>query len=252
MARPAVPAARALEAADAGAEAHRPAVEIAAAARRSPRGQESYEDAQRIRLLTADARTPPTRLIIVDARAAITMTNELGQSRTLHPDGKEESIELEGVSFSVTCRRDEDQVIVDYRVDANREVRYTYSHQIDPARLVVDVQFLEHGSGDKEKLVFQPGLVTETSAPGTKPAVPTAPSAGQPAPGQPAHESFDQRPGAELRGLTTLGLLVEDSERAGDRVRFEPGGDRKCSLEASDRERPHRPRAIRTKTRTCT
>jgi hypothetical protein len=168
--------------------------------------QESYEDAQRVRLMTADARNPPARLIIVDGPAGVTMTNELGQSRTLHPNGKEESIEIENVPFSVTSRRDNNQLIVDYRVDQNREVRYTYSSEANPTRLTVDVQFLERGEGDKEKLVFEPGLTTDTSARSAT----AADRAAAPAPGQPAHETFDQRPGAELRGLTTVGLLVEE------------------------------------------
>jgi len=168
--------------------------------------QESYEDAQRVRLMTADARNPPARLIIVDGPAGVTMTNELGQSRTLHPSGKEESIEIEGVPFSVTSRREDNQLIVDYRVDQNREVRYTYATEANPTRLVVDVQFLERGAGDKEKLVFEPGLPTDATPRSANAAGQTA----APAPGQPAHETFDQRPGAELRGLTTVGLLVED------------------------------------------
>jgi hypothetical protein len=168
--------------------------------------QESYEDAQRVRLMTAEARTPPARLIIVNGPAGVTMTNELGQSRTLHPNGKEESIEIEGVAFSVTSRRDDNQLVVDYRVDQNREVRYTYSTDVNPGRLTVDVQFLERGAGDKEKLVFEPGLPTETTTRSPN----AAGQAAAPAPGQPAHETFDQRPGAELRGLTTVGLLVEE------------------------------------------
>jgi hypothetical protein len=168
--------------------------------------QESYEDAQRVRLMTAEARTPPARLIIVNGPAGVTMTNELGQSRTLHPNGKEESIEIEGVAFSVTSRRDDNQLVVDYRVDQNREVRYTYSTDVNPGRLIVDVQFLERGAGDKENLVFEPGLPTETTTRSPN----AAGQAAAPAPGQPAHETFDQRPGAELRGLTTVGLLVEE------------------------------------------
>ena len=50
-------------------------------------GRQSYEDAQRLQLLTAEVRNPPARLIIVDTPAAVTITNELGQSRVLHPDG---------------------------------------------------------------------------------------------------------------------------------------------------------------------
>lgn len=168
----------------------------------SPR-QESYEDAQRAQLLTAEARNPPARLIVVDTPAAVTITNELGQSRTLHPDGKEESIEVQGVGLRATSRRDGDQLIVLYRVDQTREVRYTYSNDANPARLLVDVQFLEHGGGDKAKFVYEPGIATETVAPTT--AGRTAAPSGQPKP-----ETFDQRPGAELRGLTSLGILVEN------------------------------------------
>src|SRR5262245_7739243 len=45
-----------------------------------PIASESSEDARRLQILTAEARNPPARLIIVDTPAAITMTNELGQS----------------------------------------------------------------------------------------------------------------------------------------------------------------------------
>ena len=167
---------------------------------------ESYEDSRRVQLMTAEARTPPTRLTIVDTAAAVTMTNELGQSRTVHPDGRQESIELQGVSFSVTSKRDGDQLVVHYTVDRTREVRYSYSFTANPARLVVDVQFLERGAGDKARRVYESGAGVETPPP-----TPTT-TAGAPAPAaakQPVQDAFDQRPGAELRGLTTLGILVE-------------------------------------------
>jgi hypothetical protein len=73
-------------------------------------------------------------------------------------------------------------------------------------RLVVDLQFLERGAGDKARRVYEPGAGVETPPP-----TPTTTGAAPPgaAPKQPAQETFDQRPGAELRGLTTLGILVE-------------------------------------------
>jgi hypothetical protein len=166
---------------------------------------ESYEDSRRVQLLTAEARTPPARLTIVDTPAAVTITNELGQSRTLHPDGKPESIEVQAVSFNVSSKRVGDQLVVDYRVDQNREVRYSYAFTDNPARLVVEVQFLEHGAGDKARRVYDAGAGTET-APPLATATGTTPAG---TPKQPAQEAFDQRPGAELKGLTTLGVLVE-------------------------------------------
>ena len=165
--------------------------------------QESYEDAKRVQLITAELRNPPARLMVVDTPSAVTITNELGQSRTIHPDGKQESIEIQGLSFGVTSRRDGDQLIVVYRVDQAREVRYTYASTATPERLVVDVQLLEHGTGDKARRVYEPGVATETLT--STGAAPTPVSSSRPAP-----ETFDQRPGAELRGLTSLGVLVEN------------------------------------------
>jgi hypothetical protein len=172
-----------------------------------PTRPESYDEARREQLLTGEVRNPPARLMIVDTPAAVTITNELGQSRTIHPDGRQESIEIQGVVFSVTSRRDADQLIVLYRVDQTREIRYTYSSSASPARVIVDVQLLERGTGDKARRVYDAGAATQTAPPtGASPA-PAAP--GSPTSGAPAPEAFDQRPGAELKGLTSLGILVE-------------------------------------------
>jgi hypothetical protein len=168
-----------------------------------PARPESYDEARRVQLLTAEVRNPPVRLMVVDTPSAVTITNELGQSRTLHPDGKEESIQLEGVPIGVTSSREGDRFVVVYRVDRDRAVRYSYSSSNNPSQLVVDVQFLDHGAGDKARRVYEPGVATE-SLPPTGAATAPAPS------GEPLHESFDQRPGAELKGLKSLGILVED------------------------------------------
>jgi hypothetical protein len=91
---------------------------------------------------------------------------------------------------------------------------------------VVEVQFLERGAGDKVKRVYDAGAAaTETAtagsaagagpggaAPGaaSHPASPNGAAPPTSMPAQPGAESFDERPGAELRGLSTLGILVED------------------------------------------
>jgi hypothetical protein len=175
----------------------------------SPRA-ESYEDARRVQLVTSNARNPAVRLVIVDTPYAVTITNELGQSRTLHTDGKEETIEIEGTLFGVTSRRDGDELISTYRVGTNREIRYTYSVTTDPKRLIVDVQFLEKGNGDKARRIYDAGTEpAPTSAVTTAPPRPGSAGGGTPAGSAPAKESFDQRPGAELRGLTDIGIVVE-------------------------------------------
>src|SRR5262249_9351939 len=78
----------------------------------------------------------------------------------------------------------------------------------------VEVRFLERGAGDKARRFYDSGVeaTTAVASPGSRPPA----SAGAPPPGAPgtsslpAHESFDERPGAELKGLTSLGVLVED------------------------------------------
>jgi hypothetical protein len=164
--------------------------------------RESYEDARRVQLLTGEARNPPARLMIVDTPSTITITNELGQSRALHPDGKEESIDVQGVPLLVTTKRDGDRLVVVYRVEQGREVRYTYSHAVGPPQLIVEVEFLDRGAGDKARRVYEPGVETTTSAAPAAAAAPAATAA--------ARDTFDARPGAELKGLRNLGILVED------------------------------------------
>ena len=93
--------------------------------------------------------------------------------------------------------------MVVYFVEQDREVRYIYSRSVSPAQLIVEVQFLQHGAGDKARLVYEPGVETEPRTPPGGAAVPAS------ARDQPA-EIFDARPGAELRGLKSLGILVED------------------------------------------
>jgi len=166
--------------------------------------REGYEDARRVQLLTGQARNPPARLTIVDTPASVTITNELGQSRTIHPAGREEAIEIEGVPTSVTSRRDGDRLIVVYHAERDRDVRYTYSRAAGAPQLVVEVEFLERGKGDKAKRVYDAGVAAETAAP--PPREPAAPASGAAKPA----DAFDERPGAELRGLKTLGILVED------------------------------------------
>jgi hypothetical protein len=184
---------------------------------------ESYDDARRRQLLIDQIRNPPVRLMIVDGPAAITITNELGQSRTLHPTGKEEALEIQGLPFTATTKRDGDRVVVLYHVEQNRDVQYTFSSSstaAGPARLVVEVQLLEHGTGDKVTRVYEAGTGAEQPDLARAAAAPAPPyreaPAGQPPPGPPTSAgqttpgSFDQRPGAEFRGLKNVGILVED------------------------------------------
>ena len=105
--------------------------------------------------------------------------------------------------MAVTSRREGHELVVVYRVDPEREIRYTYSTTANPPQLIVDVQFLERGTGDKARHIYEPAVETRTAASSGGAAPPSAA-------GPPAAEAFDQRPGAELKGLTALGVLVEE------------------------------------------
>ncbi len=168
---------------------------------------ESYDDARRIQFLNGEARNPPTRLMIVESPSAITITNELGQSRTLHPTGRDEPIEIGGVPLVASATRDGATLAITYAVDRDRRVRYTYT---PGAQLVVDIQFLERGGGDKARLVYDAGATeTRTAASQPQAAQPSS-AAGTAQPAAPSPAGADTRPGAELRGLKAMGILVEE------------------------------------------
>ncbi len=121
--------------------------------------------------------------------------------------------------FFVTSLRDGDRLVVVYQVEQDRQVRYTYSPSAAPHRLTVDVEFLDHGMGDKVTRVYDAGDVTVAAAPPAPPggvppangALPPPGAAGAPG-GLVPRETFDQRPGAEFRGIKDVGVLVEDLE----------------------------------------
>lgn len=156
--------------------------------------------------MTNEARNPPVRLMMVDSGAAVTITNELGQSRTIHPNGRQEPVEIQGVVFMTTARRDSDRIIADFQVEQDRVVRYTYSPTASPHQLGVDVELLERGAGQKATRVYDAGTRADDTVAANRPSgaapVPAAPN-------EQPRESFDQRPGAEFKGLKNVGIVVE-------------------------------------------
>jgi hypothetical protein len=155
--------------------------------------------------LTDEVRAPAARLTIVDTPSAVTITDDRERSRTFHPSGKEELLQLDGVPVAVTARRESGRLVILYKVEQGRELRYSFSRIGSSPQLVVDVQFVGRGGGDKVQHVYDPGSATETQA---APTVAPAPTITQP--DLPAVQTFNQQPGAELKGLTKLGSVVED------------------------------------------
>jgi len=180
--------------------------------------RESADDAARVRVLTSEVRNPPARLTIVDEAAAVTISDE-GGSRTFHPTGRPEALATTTSGLPdmiVTTRREGDRLVVTYNVEEGHQLRYTYSTSANPRQLIVDIEFVEKSGGDRVHRVYDQGRVQTTTpaAPGagaaaSAPAAPGLRGLGAP-PSAPAVEKFDQRPDAEFKGLTTLGLVVEE------------------------------------------
>lgn len=169
-----------------------------------PQG-ESYDAAQRRQVLTDEVRFPPTRLTIVDTEQTVTLTDQQGNSRTFHPDGRAETLQIGGASVLTTAKRDGGSLVVLYAVADLRQIRYTYTHPDGTNALRVEVQFLERGSGDVVRRLYVRG---DASAPaltragdGPPPSGPA--SAGAPRPVVPGA-------GSEFSGLAKLGLVVEE------------------------------------------
>jgi hypothetical protein len=196
-----------------GRDAAAPAPGIAGAL---PPRPESEDDARRTQLLTWEVRTPPSPITITDTPTAVSITGARGETRTFHPDGRDVTIKVDDLPVVVNARREAGRLVVSYKLDATRELRYTFTRPEGPPRLLVDIQFLERGKGDVVKRVYDPATDDEAAPPPGErsPAAPPRPSPGAPdaaapaAAGQPV--TFDQRPDAALRGLRKVGLVVED------------------------------------------
>jgi hypothetical protein len=170
--------------------------------------QESYEEGQRTNALSAEARNPATRLTVIDLSSTVTIVDELGQFRVVHPSGREELVTVNGVAIPATSRREGDRLVIAYRAAPDREVRYTYSYSPGPPRLAIEVQFLENGKGPKVRRVYGPAPTPEPIQ-NAVPTVPQAPSAAA-APAPVTSAPLDQSPLGELKGVKTVGVVVED------------------------------------------
>ena len=168
---------------------------------------ESEDDAKRTRELTAEARAPSVNLTILDAAAAVTVTDDHGRTRTFRPTGKEETVQLDDVPVGVVAARTAGHLVVTYRVADGRDLRYTYSRGSSSEQLVVEVAFIEQGTvGSSLRRVYLPG--TAPLSPNSPSATSTRAAAPEPADRAPSAAPA-QSPDSELKGLTRLGVIVE-------------------------------------------
>jgi hypothetical protein len=168
---------------------------------------ESADEGARKQQLTDEVREPAANLTITDTPDAVTLADDRGRTRTFHPNGKEELIQLGGVGVVTITRRDAGQLVVLYEVAEGRQIRYTFSRLDDPARLVVETQFIDRGNADTVMRLYEPAKAvapSTTSTPGS-----SAPGSAPPTAGTPSSAGIPG-PGAEFRGLSELGVVVEE------------------------------------------
>jgi hypothetical protein len=188
--------------------------------------RESEADARRMQELSAEAQTPSAHLTILDSRGTVTITDADDVSRMLHTDGKDDELQIHGLPITAVTVRDSGHLIVRYKVEQGRELRYTYSRETAGPKLTVDIEFVEGGHvGDSVRRVYDligpddpfptPEITskTELGAGGAVPAV-SPPhdlrdAAAAASPNAAPPEPFNQQPDAELKGLSRLGIVIE-------------------------------------------
>ena len=194
-----------------------------------PRGRlilpETEEDAQRRRFLTDEVRLPSEQLTIVVTPASVTITPDRGAPRTLLPGRRDDAVTIGAITATTTAMWEGDRLTVAYTAQTGRVVRYTYTVNQSPRQMIVDVELVGRGGGDKVRRVYDPAPAGQPAGsqsaappprlalppgalpPGARPAASAPPTASAP----PA-TAIDQRPDATLRGLARLGLVIEGVE----------------------------------------
>jgi hypothetical protein len=181
---------------------------------------ESEDDAKRMQQLTADARNPSMYLTIVETGTTTTITDDSGEALTFYADGRHEVFQVGGISVGATAKRGTGRLEVAYEVERDRTLRYSYSRSA-ANQLVVDVQFVEHGKlGDHVTRVYDSAAGADAATAST-PSSTSSKSDAEPPLGMPksaasasapaAPGTFAQEPGAELKGVKKIGLVVEAS-----------------------------------------
>ncbi len=199
--------------------------------------QESEDDAKRTEQLVGEVRNPSAHLTIVQTPTTVTVATDRNGSRTFRTDGREESQPLDKVPVTTIARWEATGLRIRYEVSPSRQLDYLYSRTLDPPQLIVQVQFIERGGHDTVTRVYEPAKAREPTTPepdaapertaapapqaspttpaGSSPAPPAAgPGTAQP-PGTPGRTvppppALAQGPDADLKGLTKLGVVVED------------------------------------------
>ena len=133
-----------------------------------PRGRlilpETEDDSRRRRFLSDEVRLPPEQLTIFVTPAVVTITPDRGAARTLQPGRRDDSMPIGPISAVTSVKWEGDRLTVAYNAETGRIVRYTYSLDPNSRQLLVDVEFVGRGGGDKVRRVYKPSPPGEPAA----------------------------------------------------------------------------------------
>ncbi len=115
---------------------------------------ESEDDVRKVRELVDEVKNPPPALTIVQTGTAVTIAFGRALTRTFHPTGKEETLQLEAGPIGVVTKWEPGQLAIRFNVEKDRELRYTLSGGAGAGQLVMQAQFAEKNRGEIIRRVY--------------------------------------------------------------------------------------------------
>jgi hypothetical protein len=115
----------------------------------------SEEDVKKLKELVDEVKNPPSRVTIAEANGIVTLTDDRDRTRVLHENGREELVQLDAGPIGAVTKRERGELVVHYRLDADRELRRRYSRDADANRLIVREQLSDHNRGEVITRVYE-------------------------------------------------------------------------------------------------
>jgi hypothetical protein len=112
----------------------------------------SEEDADKIKELIAEAKTPSPVLAISQTETSVTITDSQDRARVFHPTGKEEIEQLDAGPIGSTSKLNGQQLVIQFTITDSRIFRYVYS-RLPSGQLLVETQLEEGRTRDKADVI---------------------------------------------------------------------------------------------------
>jgi len=125
----------------------------------------SEEDSKKIQELVNEVKVPPAQLTISQTDLAVGIIDARGRRRVFHTNGKEDIVQLDAGPIGAITKWQGVELLIRYLVDNDQELRYWYSRDPTQVRLVVRVQFADHGRGETIRRVYETAPAGQLQSP---------------------------------------------------------------------------------------